>query len=554
MNTRSAFTTQLCLICAVTSLILLGPASLQAQTGRRSNPPAAQEKEAKNTQTTGKTPFFQAVKQGITKLLAPSKSKTSKRGKRVKSTRRTSQSRQQSQSTQGRPEVLPFLQPSKTDVSNSQNREQSVRSVIRQVRQTTTAVPQPPVANSDRRQRPTSIVNVFQPQSDSAGRKTLTTKNTVQQTAAAQKTTARRSRQTQSPKTGLLTRFLGRDKRSTKQRQSSRQARVSPKPVRPSAFSNIPRLLPKFLQPKSLPRTVSTPATTRRPTKSIARTSTAARTSAAISLNSTTTRTTQPTDFEDPFTEVSELEADGKKANPFTGLKLESEKQVEESVVSKTTGDDSDATQKSTTPKTGDQTTTVAETTDDDALETKLQQLAERAELSGLQGFCPVMLRDHRELADTDPEFTTTYNEQTFQFSSGEAKAKFDAEPAKYAPVKNGHDVIVLTEGQVELEGSLENAVWFKDRLYLFSSHDTLETFIQNPVKYTADSDSDESKPAEEKTTEEAEEETTTEENESTEEQTTEGDAEEEVMDDAKEEVKEDAEPDVSSDDEIGFE
>jgi len=111
--------------------------------------------------------------------------------------------------------------------------------------------------------------------------------------------------------------------------------------------------------------------------------------------------------------------------------------------------------------------------------------------MGGLKGFCLVVLRDRRDLVDADPEITSTYENKTYDFSSVEAKADFDADPAKYAPIHNGHDVIVLTEGNVELEGTLENAVWFKDRLYLFSSAATLETFVGDPAKYAANSPED---------------------------------------------------------------
>ncbi|HUG92056.1 MAG TPA: hypothetical protein VML55_14550 [Planctomycetaceae bacterium] len=105
---------------------------------------------------------------------------------------------------------------------------------------------------------------------------------------------------------------------------------------------------------------------------------------------------------------------------------------------------------------------------------------------SWFKGFCPVVLRDDRELADADPAFTSTYASHVFQFSSAEAQATFDAHPEKYAPVLGGQDVVRAAGGE-HVAGSIEHAVWFKDRLYLFSSRDSLRRFVTEPAWFTRD-------------------------------------------------------------------
>jgi YHS domain-containing protein len=113
----------------------------------------------------------------------------------------------------------------------------------------------------------------------------------------------------------------------------------------------------------------------------------------------------------------------------------------------------------------------------------KLNKIALRKELTGLKGFCPVDLRDNRGLTDALPEFKSEFEGATYNFSSMEAKAKFEKSPAKYAPTAGGHDVVKTTT-DLEVAGSLDHAVWYKDRLYLFGSQDSLQTFVIDPAKY----------------------------------------------------------------------
>ncbi|WP_437194239.1 hypothetical protein [Planctomicrobium sp. SH527] len=114
----------------------------------------------------------------------------------------------------------------------------------------------------------------------------------------------------------------------------------------------------------------------------------------------------------------------------------------------------------------------------------KFERIAARKNMAGLKGFCPVVLRDQRDLVDSKAEFEVVYNDYTYSFSSKEAMEKFEAEPAKYAPVNSCGDVIHEALAGEALEGSLDYAVWFKGRLYLFSSVETMETFVAAPSSH----------------------------------------------------------------------
>jgi YHS domain-containing protein len=127
----------------------------------------------------------------------------------------------------------------------------------------------------------------------------------------------------------------------------------------------------------------------------------------------------------------------------------------------------------------------------------RLQQIAEqdrrshqqrliqsRSGQAGFKGFCPVELRDRRELIDTNPQFTATFGLQTYTFSSAEAKAAFEADPSRYAPAAGGSDVVLLVNSGEEEQGMLDYALWYRDRLYLFRSRETMAMFNKDPQRF----------------------------------------------------------------------
>ena len=115
----------------------------------------------------------------------------------------------------------------------------------------------------------------------------------------------------------------------------------------------------------------------------------------------------------------------------------------------------------------------------------KIKRITARSGMKGLKGFCPVALRDERDLLDTKPDFQSTYGLKTYQFSSAAAKARFDRSPKKYAPAAEGFDVVKLAEATQDVEGVLDHAVWYKDRLYLFATKANMQKFVVSPVDYS---------------------------------------------------------------------
>ncbi len=115
----------------------------------------------------------------------------------------------------------------------------------------------------------------------------------------------------------------------------------------------------------------------------------------------------------------------------------------------------------------------------------KQEMIAARKGLRGLKGFCPVVLREDRDLVDAHSQFRVIYNSKTYYLSSSQAVSAFHSDPAKYAPAARGCDVIHQTITGEELEGSLDFAVWYKGRLYLFSSAETMDTFVSAPSSHS---------------------------------------------------------------------
>ena len=129
----------------------------------------------------------------------------------------------------------------------------------------------------------------------------------------------------------------------------------------------------------------------------------------------------------------------------------------------------------------------------------QLQQMAEqerrkqqkrliqsRAGQTGFKGFCPVALRERRELVEANEKFTSTFGLQTYKFSSAESKAAFDVEPSRYAPSAGGSDVVVLVNSGEEQAGQLDYALWYRDRLYLFRSRETMTLFSEDPLRFAS--------------------------------------------------------------------
>lgn len=132
----------------------------------------------------------------------------------------------------------------------------------------------------------------------------------------------------------------------------------------------------------------------------------------------------------------------------------------------------------------------VAKATPSEADE-KMRRIRERDGMTGLKGFCPVTLRDQRELRDAQTQFEAAYRGQKYHFASADAKLRFEANPARYAPAAYGADVVSLARDKDVIEGTLDHAAWFRGRLYLFGSQASHDEFVANPIEFAVGIDED---------------------------------------------------------------
>ncbi len=145
--------------------------------------------------------------------------------------------------------------------------------------------------------------------------------------------------------------------------------------------------------------------------------------------------------------------------------------------------EDQQSTETGKSPKFGERTVSSASPApkDNSPKDARLQQIRDRRHLNGFMGFCPVELRDSRALVDSSEAHKVTFGLQTYQFSSEEACQQFESNPARYAPAAGGSDVVALVNSGEQHAGSLEYAMWYRDRLYLFHSRETMGMFRADP-------------------------------------------------------------------------
>ena len=102
----------------------------------------------------------------------------------------------------------------------------------------------------------------------------------------------------------------------------------------------------------------------------------------------------------------------------------------------------------------------------------------------GLDGFCPVQLTDFGRWVPGNPQWGMIHEGRTYLFAGPAERAKFAANPDRYAPVLSGYDVVLAAERGVLVPGKREFGGWYRGRVYLFANEQTLHQFDQDPNRY----------------------------------------------------------------------
>jgi YHS domain-containing protein len=188
-------------------------------------------------------------------------------------------------------------------------------------------------------------------------------------------------------------------------------------------------------------------------------------------------------DTEQPTPPTNPADNPASNDNPFTGIGLESPQQFDPTLPDVSKPNENTVTPPSEPLQSVD-TERMRLAAELAERQQQLQRILSRGDMTGFKGFCPVALRDQRQLVDAQPQIQSTFGLHTWTFSSDEARLAFEANPTRYAPVAGGADPVLLTNSQQEVPGKLDYALWFRGRLHLFSSRDTMATFLENPQQF----------------------------------------------------------------------
>ena len=101
----------------------------------------------------------------------------------------------------------------------------------------------------------------------------------------------------------------------------------------------------------------------------------------------------------------------------------------------------------------------------------------------GLEGCCPVSLVEKQQWVAGDRRWGVNHRGRLYFFAGPEEQRRFFTDPDRYAPVVSGNDIVLATDGQV-VPGRREYGVYYRSRVYLFSSEATRAKFEGNPAPY----------------------------------------------------------------------
>lgn len=104
---------------------------------------------------------------------------------------------------------------------------------------------------------------------------------------------------------------------------------------------------------------------------------------------------------------------------------------------------------------------------------------------TALDGFCAVCLTEKHEWVAGSSDFLMAFDGQQYRFPGTEQMAMFRANPAKYAPVLGGDDVIEYSRTGKRVAGKLGFGARHADRHYFFVSQANKDAFMASPAQFS---------------------------------------------------------------------
>jgi len=99
-------------------------------------------------------------------------------------------------------------------------------------------------------------------------------------------------------------------------------------------------------------------------------------------------------------------------------------------------------------------------------------------------GLCLPAVQETRSLVRGIPQLAARYRGKTLYFSNQEQLQKFQQDPGRYWPMRDGACPVQLLESGQVVEGRLEYAAMFRERLWVMSSPEHMQTFVARPAHF----------------------------------------------------------------------
>lgn len=98
-------------------------------------------------------------------------------------------------------------------------------------------------------------------------------------------------------------------------------------------------------------------------------------------------------------------------------------------------------------------------------------------------GVCIVSAVDDREIVQGNQSVRHTYRGKQIVFRTEEYKQRFITSPEKYWPMMDGICTVTLAETGKQLQGRFEFASVFRNRVWLFTSEENMNLFLEEPAE-----------------------------------------------------------------------
>lgn len=99
-------------------------------------------------------------------------------------------------------------------------------------------------------------------------------------------------------------------------------------------------------------------------------------------------------------------------------------------------------------------------------------------------GLCLTSVNETRSLVSGTPQFALQFHGKTLFFRDAAQMRKFRQNPEKYWPILDGNCPVTQAESRSAVEGKLEYAAMFRGKLWLNSSPEHMQKFVQRPTTY----------------------------------------------------------------------